>query len=348
MRAGAFEQRLQLAPCRCVRRHQLQPAQLHGHDLHLLQLAAGPRQLHEVQAHRARVQAPHGGDALVVVDEVAAAVEDEAAAVDLDRPRMVRRMAVHHIGRVKVDQPARELLVRLRYLHAPVAAPVQREQHAVARSPPLRDVIGHLPRRGVVQPGQQGHAGPLRDGAPRRRHTAVRCGPGKQQQARATGQRQHGRCAGRSRHRGRRRRCGCRPAAACRRVCVRPSRPQSSTWLLARPQASMRAARQAGDVGRVHAVVHALVGPGLAAAGDGGLQIDQAQFGLAPLDLGQRLAPDVVGRHRRRHRAVFGLGQAHVVARIAHQGFVQRRVAGVRLDLVDAASRSSRRRPARG
>lgn len=47
------------------------------------------------------------GDALVVVDQVAAAVEDEAVPIDLDGPRMVCRVAVDQVD-TTVDQPVSE------------------------------------------------------------------------------------------------------------------------------------------------------------------------------------------------------------------------------------------------
>ena len=70
-------------------------------------------------------------DALVVVDEVAAAVEDQLAAAPLDAFRMVRRVAVQHVDPARINQPVRELLLLDRNAIAPVAAPVNRDHDDV-------------------------------------------------------------------------------------------------------------------------------------------------------------------------------------------------------------------------
>ena len=95
---------------------------------------------------------------------------------------------------------------------------------------------------------------------------------------------------------------------------------------------------QAAHIGRVHAVVRAFVGPGLATARDGGLQVHHAHPRLALRQLGQGVTPDVIGCHWRRNRAMATLCQIDVIARIVHPLLVQQRYAGVLLDLVNAAT----------
>lgn len=68
--------------------HQLQAPQPQRHDLQAEQLAV-TREAREPQADRGRVARSLAADALVVVDQVAAAVDDELAAPDLGRARMV-------------------------------------------------------------------------------------------------------------------------------------------------------------------------------------------------------------------------------------------------------------------
>jgi hypothetical protein len=85
------------------------------------------------------------GDALVVIDAVAAAVQDELAAVHLDRARVVAGVAVDEVD-AAVDQPAGEAhLIRVEAV-SPVRSPVDGDDGDVA-GPPGRlhladDVIG--------------------------------------------------------------------------------------------------------------------------------------------------------------------------------------------------------------
>jgi hypothetical protein len=63
------------------------------------------------------------GDALVVIDQISTAVQDQFPTVDLDGPRMVRGMPMHQVG-TAVDQPVCEADVIGCDAVAPVAAPV--------------------------------------------------------------------------------------------------------------------------------------------------------------------------------------------------------------------------------
>jgi hypothetical protein len=79
------------------------------------------------------------GDALVVVDEVAAAVQHELAAVDLDRSGMMRRVPVHDVHST-VDEPMGEPAVSGGHLVPPVGAPVDGDDDYVAVPPHTVDL----------------------------------------------------------------------------------------------------------------------------------------------------------------------------------------------------------------
>ncbi len=76
------------------------------------------------------------GDALVIIDAVAAAVQDEPAAVHLDRARVVWGVAVHHVD-AAVDQSAGEAHLIGVHAVSPVGSPVDGDH---------RDVTGPLGR----------------------------------------------------------------------------------------------------------------------------------------------------------------------------------------------------------
>lgn len=95
--------------------------------------------------------------------------------------------------------------------------------------------------------------------------------------------------------------------------------------------------REQADVVRMHAVVDALAWPGRTARGDRGLEVDDPQVGPARIEFGQRGTPAIAGVNRRGDRPADPLGQPHIVARVAHPGLVEARVAMPQLDLVDAA-----------
>ena len=95
---------------------------------------------------------------------------------------------------------------------------------------------------------------------------------------------------------------------------------------------------QAGDVGRMQAIVHGLTRPGPIGSGDGGLEIDDAQIRLQRHQQGQRLSPGIGGCHRRRDRTVASLHQRDVVTGIAHERLVQGRITVVGHALIQAAA----------
>ncbi|MDT4844058.1 hypothetical protein FQZ97_779990 [compost metagenome] len=101
--------------------------------------------------------------------------------------------------------------------------------------------------------------------------------------------------------------------------------------------AAIDARREDGrEVRRIHAVVDAL-GFRPAAPGHGGFQVDQAYLGAAPLQILQRIAPDIGVIDRAGQGAVQPLGQPHIAAGILEVGLVQPRVAGMRQHRVYAA-----------
>src|SRR5262249_36396370 len=84
-------------------------------------------------------------DALVVVDAVTAAVQDEFAPVHLERARVVRRMPVDDVGAAVDEQVGKVDLVR-RHAVSPVRPPVNRDDHDITRLPglmyPAADGVG--------------------------------------------------------------------------------------------------------------------------------------------------------------------------------------------------------------
>ena len=64
-------------------------------------------------------------NSLIIVEEVAAAVEDRPAAMDLDRFRMMRRVAKDDVDPRAVDEGASKAALVRRKIVAPVRAPVQ-------------------------------------------------------------------------------------------------------------------------------------------------------------------------------------------------------------------------------
>jgi len=121
-------------------------------------------------------------------------------------------------------------------------------------------------------------------------------------------------------------------------VCARPlAAPVEHVVVGQHAGVELRAAQQV-DVARVHAVMDALARPRCVRGGDRGFEVDDAQVRPQALELGQRIAPDLLGRERPRQRPVGALGQPQVVARVVHPLLVQRRIVRLRERLVDAAA----------
>jgi len=106
------------------------PIQPHLSDLHrchaeLDQIAAGRIQCREVHENEVVPILLVPTDALVVIDQVPAAVEDEPVPIDLDWTRMMGRVAVDDVH-AAVDQPVCKPDVLARYGVSPIAAPMDR------------------------------------------------------------------------------------------------------------------------------------------------------------------------------------------------------------------------------
>jgi hypothetical protein len=79
-------------------------------------------------------------NSLVVIDKVPAAIEDEPVTIDLDRKRMMRRVAVDNVD-AAVDQPARKSDVLSRRFVSPIAAPMDRGDRDVLAALDFPDAL---------------------------------------------------------------------------------------------------------------------------------------------------------------------------------------------------------------
>ena len=90
-------------------------------------------------------------DPLVIVDKIAAAIQDQFLAVDLERPRMVRGMSMDKIDSA-VDEPMRKAHLFRFDAIAPVRAPVCGDDHHVTGLPyvahPAAQLIGECLSKG--------------------------------------------------------------------------------------------------------------------------------------------------------------------------------------------------------
>src|SRR5271157_3449492 len=149
------------------------PVQPHLPGLHRHHAQGG--QFPRVRPYRGEVQQAQvvpvrlrgAADAFVVVDAVAAAVEDELAPVGLDRPGVVRGVAVDHVD-TAVDEAAGEAGLVTGHVIPPVGAPVDGDDDDVAGLPggarPGDDLVGG----GAGQVGQEIYARPGGGGGPSR------------------------------------------------------------------------------------------------------------------------------------------------------------------------------------
>src|SRR5439155_12403990 len=96
-------------------------------------------------------------DALVVVDEVSATVEDEPVCVYLNGPWMVRGVAMDQID-AAIDQPMSEAHILARHRVAPVAPPVNGGDQKVPRTFGTRHAIENRDRGRLGQILEQGDA----------------------------------------------------------------------------------------------------------------------------------------------------------------------------------------------
>src|SRR5215472_18345646 len=138
---------------------------LHGHHAQAGQFPRAGQYRGEVQQPQVVPVLLVAADALVVVDAIAAAVEDELAPVDLDRAGMVRGVAVDQVD-AAVDEPAGEADLVTVHAIPPVGSPVDGHDRDVARLPggahPGDDTIGGS----LAQVGQEVHSRPAAGGGP--------------------------------------------------------------------------------------------------------------------------------------------------------------------------------------
>src|SRR6266566_1321292 len=107
---------------------------LHRHHVQGREGAGAGRYRGEVQQAQIAAEVLVAADALVVVDGIAAAIQDQSAPVDLDGAGVVGGVAVDEIG-PSVDELVRETNLVIRHAIPPVAAPVHRHDNDVTRLP---------------------------------------------------------------------------------------------------------------------------------------------------------------------------------------------------------------------
>ena len=110
----------------------LEPSHLHRHHGQAREPARGEFERREIHEPEVAAIPAMAGDALVVVDEIAAAVENEPVTIHLDGADVMRRVPVDEID-TTFDQPMGKLDKVLRDIESPVGAPVNRNHRDVAR-----------------------------------------------------------------------------------------------------------------------------------------------------------------------------------------------------------------------
>ena len=276
-------------------------------------------------------------DPLVVVQEVAAAVEDRAPAVDLDRHRVVRGVAVDDVDGRALHQRVREAPVSGGNVVPPVGAPVHRRHDDVARAPRALHEPGHALDGLVGEVRQQVDARRRRARRPVARNAGVRGAEGEDERAAPAAEIERrrrprrGQVAARARH----------GNAGARERLHRLDQPRPSPveHVVVRQHAAVDVRRREHrHVLRVHAVVD-LLGHGVVARGDARLQVDDARVRPLPREHLERRPPHVAVLRGPRDRAVGLLGEGDVVERGGDVRLVQPRPGGAGEDLVHAAPR---------
>ncbi|MNS89671.1 hypothetical protein D3C72_1236900 [compost metagenome] len=128
-----------------------------------------------------------------------------------------------------------------------------------------------------------------------------------------------------------------RPVQRCQRI-GQPRASPIQHMVVGQHRAVDAGSLQAGDIARMHPVMHRLARPGVVAGGDGGFEVDDARPRRAAFQFRQGLAPRVFRPGGARNRSGLALGKAHVVECGMHIRFMQQRLAGMREDLIDAAA----------
>src|SRR5207244_12863141 len=97
--------------------------------------------------------------------------------------------------------------------------------------------------------------------------------------------------------------------------------------------------RETTNVLGVHPIMNPFAGPWRFSQRNGGLQVWDSKIDFGPFQFLQRIAPDVIERERARYRSVGFLRKMDILARIAHIGFVQNRINGMRQRLINSSPR---------
>jgi hypothetical protein len=121
----AAERRLEPERVPAVRSVEAKVPNLHGHQPQTLQASRGRIQSGEVQEGEVATKGFVAADALVVVQEIAAAVEDELVPIYLEAHRVVRGVAVHDVHSRGIDEHVGKGTLPGWDAVAPVAAPVE-------------------------------------------------------------------------------------------------------------------------------------------------------------------------------------------------------------------------------
>ena len=95
---------------------------------------------------------------------------------------------------------------------------------------------------------------------------------------------------------------------------------------------------QTGQIIRMHAVVDALAAPVVIAAGDRGLEVDDACIRFRLLECFEHIAPHVVEVDRLGNAAAGALCDADIICRGFDVGFIQHRCARLGQDLIDTSA----------
>jgi hypothetical protein len=229
-------------------------------------------------------------DPFVVVQKIAAAVEHQLVPVHVDGPWMVRRMSMNDVD-AAIDEPVCETDLCRRHLVAPVAAPVNGHHPDIARPPQAQESIRKRVGGPIRETVQEIDPWSVRGRRPDRRN-AARLGP----------QRPHEQTAALAIHNGRlaglyERGSGTGDFQSGALECLQRFRKAfipivEHVVVCERTNTNVRCG-QAGDVIRVHSVVDTLALPVVVAARDAGFQIDHAGIRRCPVELVERITPDV-------------------------------------------------------
>lgn len=275
-----------------------------------------------------------GLDPLVVVEQVAAAVEDQPPPVDLDRLGVVRGMPPDDVRPARVDEAAGEGGLLGGELVAPVRAPMERDDEHVAGPLEAAQPAAELLEGRRAQVREVSEAGPVLAGGPVFGHAAA-FRPERADEDAAPPWEAEDR--GRARLAEIPARAGERDAGASERLQrVGQAGEAEVEGVVVGQRAVVEAGRrEAGEVLGAHPVADRPARP-VVAPGDRGLEVRQPQVGGEALEDVERLAPRIGEARRARHGAAPALGQGDVLGGVLDEELAQARIARVGEDLVHA------------